>query len=208
MIKNLALIFALVIGNQAIAVSDRLKISPMSKADYEREVRAKNLLEELVVKYGLEKYFFTNEIFIRAHGPAHSHPLTLNTRTIDSPERFMGVFIHEQIHHLLKDRQEPQLVRFIELIERDFPSVPSEEEGGAKTKKSTYLHLAVCYFEFQELAKLIGSDEAAEIFRTEPIYFWIRQQVLENSSIIERALAASGIVWEYASIAATNRSHD
>ncbi len=178
--------------------SQKLTISLQSNNDAER--KAKQLIEELVTKYDLSRFYFTDKIHIQSFAIPHSHPLlTLNTRTINEPDRYLSLFLHEQIHWFLESAQRNDKTKiFIEKMKKKFPKIPSQKEGGARTDESTYLHLGVCFYEFEELSKLIGHDKATQIFQTDKIYTWVREQVLANRESIQIALKDSGLTWEYA----------
>ena len=74
-----------------------LEISLQSGSEPEKE--AKFLIEDFVRKHDLSTYFFTTKVHIQSFVIPHSHPvLTLNTRTIKEPNRYLALFLHEQIH--------------------------------------------------------------------------------------------------------------
>jgi hypothetical protein len=187
------------IGKNASSASP-LEISLESASESEKI--AKSLIDDFVKKYDLTKYFFTHKIHIQSFVIPHSHPiLTLNTRTIKEPDRFLALFIHEQIHWFfdLDGRAEKTKI-FIEKMRQKFPKVPSQKEGGANDDQSTYLHLGVCYYELDQLSKLIGKEKAEQIFKTDEIYSWVRQQVLVNKNFIRDALNESGLQWQAAGV--------
>lgn len=164
----------------------------------EPEEKAKSLIEDFAKKYDLSKYFFTTKVHIQSFVIPHSHPiLTLNTRTIKEPDRYLALFIHEQIHWFfdLDGRAEKTKI-FIEKMKKKFPKVPSQKEGGARDDESTYLHLGVCYYELDQLSKLIGKGKAEQVFKTDEIYSWVRQQVLVNKDFIQTALNETGLQWQ------------
>ncbi len=164
----------------------------------EPEKKAKSLLEDFAKKYDLSKYFFTTKVHIQSFVIPHSHPvLTLNTRTINEPDRYLALFIHEQIHWFfdLNGRAE-KTKTFIEKMKWKFPKVPSQEEGGARDDESTYLHLGVCFHELEQLSKLIGNEKAEQVFKTDKIYSWVRQQVLANKDYIRDVLRETGLQWQ------------
>lgn len=164
----------------------------------ESEKRAKLLLEEFARKYALAKYFFTTRIRIQSFIVPHSHPiLTLNTRTIDEPDRYLALFIHEQVHWFFGlDGRPEKLKSFVKKMQKRFPKVPTRKEGGAEDEESTYLHFAICFYEFEILAKLIGNERAEQVFKTEEVYPWIRQQVLKNKAFIRNVLRETQLQWQ------------
>ena len=148
----------------------------------------------------MSKYYFTKKVHVQSYVIPHSHPiLTLNTRQIDEPDRYLALFLHEQIHWMLDAVERKEKVNnFIKKMKIKYLTVPSRELGGASDAESTYLHLALCFYELEELTKLIGKEKAEKIFSTENIYSWVRKQILQNRVSIEKALRDSGLEWEYA----------
>lgn len=163
----------------------------------EPEKKAKVLIEEFERKYDLKPYIFTHEILIKSMEIPHSHPvLTLNTRQIDEPKRYLGLFLHEQIHWFFaKMGNELKTQNFISKMKAKYPKVPSRKDGGANDDKSTYLHFGVCYYELIVMTKLLGEKDAVRIFSTEDVYFWVRKQVLENREFVAKTLTESGLAW-------------
>lgn len=160
----------------------------------ESEKKGKQLIQDYLKKYDLEKYIFTKKIIIQSRVIPHSHPiLTLNTRQIDQPDRYFSTFIHEQIHWFFHDRTK-QTDQFIEDMKKHFPKIPDGNNGGAKDAISTYLHLGVCYYEFLALSHYIGEEKAKRIFETGDIYSWVKKQVLEKGTIIGESLKTNDLV--------------
>lgn len=160
------------------------------------EQKGKELIEGFLVKYDLTRDIFTKDIIIEKMAIPHSDPLlTLNTRTIDDPNMYLATFLHEQIHWFFSAR-EKNTDKFVALMKSQFPKAPSEKNGGAKDNYSTYLHLGVCYYEFKEAERLLGTSEAKRIFEKNDVYTWVRKQVLEKSDVIGKGLKTTGLVWE------------
>jgi hypothetical protein len=174
----------------------QLEISLQSGSEPEK--KAKSLIEDFSKKYDLAKYFFTTKVHIQSFVIPHSHPvLTLNTRTIKEPDRYLALFIHEQIHWFFDlDGRADKTKIFIEKMKKKFPKVPSQQEGGARDDESTYLHLGVCFYELEQVSKLIGNEKAEQVFKTDEIYSWVRQQVLANKDFIRSALNETGLQWQ------------
>jgi hypothetical protein len=168
----------------------------------EPEKKAKVLIEDFAKKFDLSKYFFTTKIHIQSFVIPHSHPvLTLNTRTIKEPDRYLALFIHEQIHWFFDFNGRAKKTKtFIEKMKTKFPKVPSQKDGGARDDESTYLHLGVCFYELEQLSKLKGKEKAEQVFKTDEIYSWVRQQVLINKDFIRGALNEARLQWQDAGI--------
>jgi hypothetical protein len=179
-------------ATSAFAKSPTIDIQLHSGNDAEK--KGKQLIEEFLQKYDMEKYIFTKKIKIQSRVIPHSHPiLTLNTRQIDQPDRYLSTFIHEQIHWFFHERSK-QTDQFIEDMKKKFPKIPDSENGGAKDSISTYLHLGVCYYEFMALSHFIGEQKAKHVFETGDVYAWVNKQVLEKGSVISESLKSNGLV--------------
>lgn len=181
---------------QNLTTNSGLEITLETGTELERN--GQSLIEGFAKSYDLSKYYFTKKVHIQTYVTPHSHPvLTLNTRTIKEPNSYLAVFLHEQIHWFFDlNGREEKTKRFIEKMKVKFPKVPSQKEGGAKDDESTYLHLAVCFYELEQLSKLIGSSEAERVFKSDNIYFWVREQVLNNRDFIQKTLNETGLQWE------------
>lgn len=181
---------------EIVAATSQLEISLHTGSEPEK--KAKSLIEDFAKKYDLSKYFFTTKVHIQSFVIPHSHPvLTLNTRNINEPDRYLALFIHEQIHWFfdLDGRAEKTNI-FIDKMRKKFPKVPLQKDGGAKDDESTYLHLGVCFYELEQLSKLIGSDKAEQVFNSDEIYSWVRKQVLANRDFIRTTLNETGLGWQ------------
>ncbi len=177
--------------------SSSLNITLNSNAPNEQT--AMKLLEELFVKYDLGRYSYTKRIFIKSFSVPHSHPvLTLNTKHIQNPDRFLSTYLHEQIHWFFSlEHNQKSVENFIKFMREQYPVVPDEQNGGAQNIRSTYLHFGVCFYELELLAELIGHDKAIDVFRNnDDIYFWIIDQVLQNNDLIKNVLIKAGLPWQ------------
>jgi hypothetical protein len=188
---NLFFFILFLVATSAFAKSPVLDIQLHS--GNEAEKIGKQLIEEFLQKYDLEKYIFTKKIIIQSKVIPHSHPvLTLNTRQIKEPDRYLSTFLHEQIHWFFHDRSK-QTDQFIEEMKKHFPKIPDSQNGGAKDSISTYLHLGVCYYEFLALSQYKGEQKAKKIFETGDVYSWVNKQVLEHGAIIGKSLKENGL---------------
>jgi hypothetical protein len=185
----------LFIATAAWGATPQLNIS--LKAGNEPEKKAKVLIEGFSQQYDLKPYIFTPNILIEAMAIPHSQPtLTLNTRQIREPKRYLGVLLHEEIHWFFdKPDRTAKTKAFIAKMKSKYPTVPSREQGGADDAESTYLHFGVCYYELLAMSKLVGEKDAVQIFETEDVYPWVRKQVLANRDFVAKALVDSGLAW-------------
>lgn len=159
------------------------------------EKQGQQMIQDFLKKYDLSKYIFTKKIIIQSMAIPHSHPvLTLNTRQIDQPDRYLSTFIHEQIHWFFVGANSKNTDKFVESIKKHFPKIPDSQNGGAKDEYSTYLHLGVCYYEFLALSHYIGADKAKKVFETADVYSWIDKQVLDKGPVIAETLKSNALI--------------
>jgi hypothetical protein len=160
------------------------------------EVEARNQLESVLANYDLARWIFTRKIIIdESVEIPHSHPvLTLNTQYSKDPHRLMSVFIHEELHWL-EERDRDKRDKAIRDLEVIFPDAPTSPPNGARDKKSTYLHLIVCYLEYSSMRELVGADRSKEIMASWPYYPWIYATVLKEGTKIEPILARHGLAY-------------
>jgi hypothetical protein len=153
------------------------------------EIATKNQLQKIVKQYDVSKWIFTKKVLIdRDVQPPHSHPiLTLNTRYLKDDELLLSTFVHEQTHWFYEEHDE-QTKKAIAELKTIFPKVPVGFPDGARDEESSYLHLLVCYSEYQADKELLGELKARQVieFWSNHHYMWIYKQVLSE----ERKIAA------------------
>lgn len=166
------------------------------------EKKAGELIKDFTKKYDLSPYMFTQHILIQSMVIPHSHPvLTLNTRQISDPDRYLALLLHEEIHWFFAaDERVSQLKTFIAKLKEKYPKVPVRKDGGAEDEKSTYLHFGVCYYELEATSKYLGEKKAIENFGSEDIYSWIRKQILNDREFVKKTLIDSGLQWKDANL--------
>lgn len=166
---------------------DRIEISLENNT--QKEIQTKRRLEGLLDRYKLSKWIFTKRVHINEQERIpHSHPiLTLNTRYFDDDLRLMSVFVHEQIHwHEEKyAAQRDQAIAELQVV---FPTVPVRAPEAARDKNSTYLHLIVCYLEYEAMNELAGPEKAREIMSGWQHYTWVYRTVLTEGPKIRAVL--------------------
>jgi len=102
------------------------------------------------------------------NGFPHSHPtLTLNTGNLGHDERLLSEFVHEQIHWF-EERKPEQCDAAIRDLKKSFPDLPTQRPEGAQDRRSSYLHLVVCYLEFQAMKELVGASRRNKLSRCGP----------------------------------------
>ena len=146
------------------------------------EAGTKVQLQRLIEQYDVSKWLFTKKVLIDREAIPHSHPvLTLHTRHFKDDELLLSTFVHEQIHWFFEEREE-QTKKAITDLKVIFPKVPVGFPEGAQDEESSYLHLLVCYSEYQADKELFGELKARQImeFWTTDHYTWIYKQVLNQ----------------------------
>ena len=166
------------------------------KANTEKELQKKIQLERLLKQYNLSKWIYTKSILIDEQTRIpHSHPvLTLNTNQLDDDLATLSTFIHEQIHWF-EEANPKQRDKAIEDLRTLYPEAPSGPPEGARDRYSTYLHLIVCYLEYQGMNELVGSEKAKQVIEvsSKRFYRWIYRTVLSDESKLKAVLDKQGL---------------
>jgi hypothetical protein len=178
-IRSLLIPLCLLLVAPALARTQAVNITLVNgSAD---EQRAKEQLERLLAAYDVDAWIFTREVRIEAGVVPHSHPtLTLDTGSLDDDDGALSGFLHEQFHwyaNQIDDITDAVTAEFAEVLP-DAPDGP--EEGGARDRTSTYLHLMVCDLELQAMTELVGEARARAVIEGYGHYAWIYDQVLHN----------------------------
>ncbi len=171
-----------------------LQISTKNKTD--KELRKKEQLERLLKQHDLSKWLHTKAVVIDEQtGIPHSHPvLTLNADQIDDDPGTLSTFIHEQIHWLA-DAKSAQTEKAIEELKVIYPEAPSGPPEGARNRYSTYLHLIVCYLEYEGMRELVGDEKARQIIDglSKRFYKWVYRTVLNDTAKIKAVVQKHGV---------------
>ena len=147
----------------------------------------KQNLEHLFKVYDLVPFVFTQTVQIQSMSVPHSHPIiTLNTRYMDSPNKLLSSFIHEQLHWWAMPKTQAIESATIDLA-KTFPLTDVENKN-----RSAHQHLIICYLEFKALSHFIGEREARKVLtqfmNDDQLYPWHFQQVLERGAELEKIL--------------------
>lgn len=188
--QYLCLILIIFTGQIALAQSKTAPLEISLKNKDQREEQTKQQLERLLSTYDLSKWIFTRKILIESRVIPHSHPvLTLSTRHLKDDELLLATFAHEQIHwYLVQNSKETEAA--IQELKAMFPKVPVGFPDGAKNEESTYLHLVVCYLEYQAVREMLGELRAKQViqFWTTDHYNWVYKTVLEREGDLRTLL--------------------
>lgn len=136
-------------------------------------------LEHLFQIYDLTPYIFTFKVLIESKIVPESHPiLKLNTRYAEEPNKLLSLFLHEQLHWWAELRKS-DFDKAIAELKVLFPKLPAH--GLAKDVNLNYLHLLICYLEYEASLHLMGKKEANKILKDliykDKVYPWIYKQV-------------------------------
>lgn len=150
------------------------------------EQRTRTELQALLKQYDLSRYIFTRQVIIESRAIPHSDPvLTLNTRHNGQPDQELTAFVHEEIHWFVSAHEADELQAEQE-YRKLYPKVPYGYPEGGKDEESTYLHLTVCYLEYQAMKQLVGVPRADAVMQylSTDHYTWIYKTVLADESKI------------------------
>tara|TARA_B100001093_G_scaffold511451_1_gene579380 strand:+ start:1204 stop:1911 length:708 start_codon:yes stop_codon:yes gene_type:complete len=168
-------------------------------------------IEELMIKdlkilfdrYDLEKYLYTKNIIV--DGNINNFPDSYNfvvriTRryVLDKKytlEHLLAIFIHEQFH-CWEDQIEnkTKINKLLPILYDTFPDMNLLPPYGSRTKESTYIHIIICFHEYNALIDLLGLKKANEILKTKRIYKGIYQTVIDNFDNIKDLLEANDLL--------------
>lgn len=172
----------------------------------DREAKVKEQLERLFKEYDLEKYLFTKDVVISSFTRPTSHPiLTINTKNLNNDDTALSAFLHEQFHWF-EELYQKEIEKVVEELRKIYPDVPVGGEEGAKDEYSTYMHLVVCFLEYEELKKLIGENRARKVLENPFGYKWIYRKVLEDNKKLRKIFI--GIYEDFIDIQAIKERKD
>jgi hypothetical protein len=186
-----SLLFALAL----LQTSDAVEIILKNGTSSERQAQAQ--LERFIQKYDLHRWTFTRTVTIdeKTH-PPHSHPvLTLNARYLDDDVWQLSTYVHEQLHWFFSDRQQA-LRAATDDLKKIYPDVPKGPPEGARDERSTYLHLFVCYLEYDALTQLLGPEAARTQIEklADHHYKWVYRTVLKDGDKLRTILERHSLI--------------
>ena len=156
------------------------------------EERVAQVLRHQLAQFDVSSWQFTSQVVVDERAIPHSHPvLTISTRPILRTE--LGVlagYLHEQIHWQLS-RQRRDVRHARRDLRGPFPKAKTRREGGARTRRNTYLHLLVNWLELAGIQAVAGRAAAVEVCTAAsagPVYPWIYQQVASHWAGIDEII--------------------
>lgn len=165
-----------------------------SKNNSEAELETVLLLKDLIRKYDISDYIFTDKVVVESGVIPHSHPvLTVNTRHNKNIERLFLCFLHEQIHWFA-EKNESRTNAAIEDLRIAFPDIPKGPPEGARDEFSSYLHLVINWLEMRAAKKYLGDRHASEVLATMDVYPGIYKIVVAEEAAIEKVLQRHALI--------------
>lgn len=153
-------------------------------------------LERLLQRYNLAPYTFTRDVVIDQDAIPHSHPvLTLHTRHLKQDDELLATFVHEQAHWFVRGHDDAES-RAEQEYRALYPKVPVGYPQGAQDEQSTYLHLTVCYLEYQGMKRLVGLERAQATmeFWSHDHYTWVYQTLMRDEAKIGDVVTRNGLL--------------
>jgi hypothetical protein len=127
------------------------------------ETATRDQLVRVLGQYDVADFTWTKQIVVDATATPHSHPvLTLNTKYQKQDKQLLATFVHEQ-YHWYEEKHKSDTDAAIAELRRKWLTLPVGAPEGADDEDSSYLHVIVCYAEFQELKRLLGEGDAKKI---------------------------------------------
>ena len=160
----------------------------------EEKTRAE--IQQLVREYDLSDWVWTRTVVIESGVIPHSHPkLTLSTRQFEDRLLLLSTLVHEEYHWYESMRPE-QTAKAIAELQRAYRDVPVGGLDGASDEQSSYLHIIVCYAEYQKMKALVGEERARHLmeFWANDHYRKIYRLVLENEQAIGEVVQRDGLL--------------
>jgi hypothetical protein len=154
------------------------------------EVDTRDQLQRILKAYDLSDWVWTRKVVIEDGAVPHSHPvLTLNTRHLNDDFLLLSTFVHEE-YHWYETAHPRETSAAIAELKTKYPGLPVAGLDGARDEESSYLHVIVCYAEWQKMKALVGAERADQImaFWAGDHYRKVYRLVLDNET------AVSGVV--------------
>ncbi|MBW4691858.1 MAG: hypothetical protein KME27_08820 [Lyngbya sp. HA4199-MV5] len=160
---------------------------------------AARVLQDLAARFDLEPFLFTRHIRLDpslGRGGV-SHPtLSLGVMHAREPDRFLSVFLHEQMHWFLCACDLSAVDAAIEEFRLGWMNAPDSsrrDEVGAD-EYSTYLHFAVNWLELDALSTLLGVDRDRDVLSSHSFYRWINACILRDTDKIAHVMSRHGLL--------------
>jgi hypothetical protein len=150
------------------------------------ETETRDQLQRLLKAYDLSNWVWTRKVLIEDGAIPHSHPiLTLNTRHLKDDSLLLSTFVHEE-YHWYETAHPGETSAAIAELKTAYPHLPAGGPDGTADEESSYLHVIVCYVEWQKMKALVGIERANQImeFWAGDHYRAIYRLVLDNEAAV------------------------
>jgi len=154
------------------------------------EIETRGQLQRLLNTYDLSGWTWTRKVLIDKDAIPHSHPvLTLHTRHLKEDRLLLSTFVHEE-YHWYETAHPKETLAAIKDLKTMYPEVPIGGQDGALDEESSYLHIIVCYGEYEKMKELVGVDQGRQVmeFWATDHYRAIYRLVLENEAAVGAVL--------------------
>jgi hypothetical protein len=144
-------------------------------------------LGQLLEKYNLSSYTFTNDVIVEDKVIPHSHPiLTLNSFPYNDQKMHLTDLIHEQLHWYLEGKQE-DVNKAVVKLKTKYPNVPIGHPFGCSNETSTYEHLLLCRLCHLAAIDLLGNKDADAIlhYLQNHHYLWVYKTIEDDSAYLD-----------------------
>ncbi len=155
---------------------NKLKLKSITlETNSDVQKRTKERLLQILTKYpAIERYTFTDQVVIKDEGISFSHPvLTLGAKNLESKNddfEFLSIYIHETLHWFVL-QHEDNFRKAMKEIRDIYPKVKiSNNDGGARSEESTYVHIVVCYLEYVVLKEILGKRVVEQVVKSHSFY--------------------------------------
>lgn len=154
------------------------------------EVETRDQLQRLLSAYDLSDWVWTSKVSIEDGAIPHSHPvLTLSSRHVNDDLLLLSTFVHEE-YHWYETEHPRETSAAIEDLRQKYPGLPVGGVDAASDEGSSYLHVIVCYAEWQKMKALVGAERARQImtFWAGDHYRAIYRLVLDNEPAVREVV--------------------
>jgi len=160
-----------------------------------REEATRDQVRRLLGEYDLSGWIWTREVAIDEDATPHSHPvLTLHARHLKQDLELLSTFVHEQYHWYAVEHSE-QTAAAITEFRTAYPKIAVGGRDGGGDEESSYLHIIVCYEEWQKMKSLVGEERAREVmeFWAGDHYRAIYKLVMANEEAVGAVVSRHGL---------------
>ena len=171
----------------------------VTQSDDQEVQFAAQVLQNLAARFDLEPFLFTRRIRLDPSlgRGGISHPiLSLGIMHAREPDRFLSVFLHEQMHWFLCACDLKAVDAAIDEFQAgwsDAPDPSMSDEVGVE-EYSRYLHFAVNWLELDALSTLLGTVRAREVLSGHSFYRWINSCILRDTDKVADIMSRHGLL--------------